>query len=41
MQDVVTEMEIKKVLDKVTFPIEEQKLWEIQLKSFIEIFLSI
>lgn len=32
MQDVVTEMEIKKVLDKVTFPIEEQKLWEIDMQ---------
>lgn len=32
MQDVVTEMEIKKVLDKATFPIEEQKLWEIDMQ---------
>ena len=32
MQDVVTEMEIKKVLDKVTFPKEEQKLWEIDMQ---------
>ena len=31
LQDVVTEMEIKKKLDKVVFPIEEQKLWEIDI----------
>lgn len=29
MQDVVTEREIKKQLDKVIFPEKEQKLWEI------------
>lgn len=31
LQDVVTEKEIKKVLDKVNFPQEEQKLWEIDV----------
>lgn len=31
LQDVVTEMEIKKKLDKVVFPFEEQKLWEIDM----------
>ena len=31
LQDVVTEMEIKKTLDKTVFPIEEQKLWEIDM----------
>lgn len=30
-QDVVTEMELKKRLDKITFPQEEQKLWEIDM----------
>lgn len=32
VQDVVTEKEIKKVLDKVTFPEDEQKLWELDMK---------
>ena len=31
IQDVVTEQEIKKILDKVTFPESEQKLWEIDM----------
>jgi len=31
LQDVVTEMEIKKKLDKVVFPDEEQKLWEVDM----------
>ena len=31
LQDVVTEQEIKKVLDKVNFPEAEQKLWEIDM----------
>lgn len=31
VQDVVTEMEIKKVLDKVKFPETEQKLWELDV----------
>lgn len=31
IQDVVTEKEIKKVLDKVEFPDTEQKLWELDL----------
>lgn len=31
VQDVVTEMEIKKVLDKVEFPEKEQKLWELDI----------
>lgn len=31
IQDVVTEIEIKKKLDKVVFPDEEQKLWEIDM----------
>ena len=31
LQDVVTEMEIKKQLDKVIFPQHEQKLWEIDM----------
>lgn len=30
-QDVVTELEIQKKLDKVTFPETEQKLWEIDM----------
>lgn len=30
-QDVVTEMEIKKILDEIVFPEEEQKLWEIDI----------
>ena len=30
-QDVVTEIELKKRLDKITFPQEEQKLWEIDM----------
>lgn len=30
-QDVVTEMEIKKKLDKVIFPDSEQKLWELDI----------
>ncbi len=31
LQDVVTEMEIKKVLDKVHFPEAEQRLWELDI----------
>lgn len=31
MQDVVTEMEVKKKLDNVLFPEQEQKLWEIDI----------
>lgn len=31
LQDVVTEKEIKKVLDKVKFPEKEQKLWELDI----------
>lgn len=31
IQDVVTELEIKKKLDKVVFPEEEQKMWEIDM----------
>lgn len=31
IQDVITEKEIKKVLDKVTFPQTEQKLWELDM----------
>lgn len=31
LQDVVTEKEIKKVLDKIVFPESEQKLWEIDM----------
>lgn len=31
LQDVVTEKEIKKVLDKVNFPQSEQKLWELDM----------
>lgn len=31
LQDVITEMEIKKQLDKVSFPQSEQKLWEIDM----------
>lgn len=31
LQDVVTEKEIKKLLDKVNFPQNEQKLWEIDM----------
>ena len=31
MQDVVTEIELKKVLDKVNFPEAEQKLWELDV----------
>lgn len=31
LQDVVTEKEIKKVLDKVKFPDAEQKLWELDV----------
>lgn len=31
LQDVVTEQEIKKILDKVNFPETEQKLWEIDM----------
>lgn len=31
MQDVVTEMEIKKQLDNVNFPYQEQKLWELDI----------
>lgn len=31
VQDVVTEMEIKKKLDRIVFPEEEQKLWEIDM----------
>lgn len=30
-QDVVTEMELKKVLDKVDFPSSEQRLWELDI----------
>lgn len=30
-QDVVTELEIKKKLDKIVFPEEEQKMWEIDM----------
>lgn len=30
-QDVVTEKEIKKVLDKIVFPEKEQKLWELDV----------
>lgn len=30
-QDVVTELEIKKKLDKIVFPDEEQKMWEIDM----------
>ena len=30
-QDVVTELEIKKKLDKIVFPDKEQKLWEIDM----------
>lgn len=29
MQDVITERELKTILDKITFPEKEQKLWEI------------
>lgn len=31
-QDVVTEIEIKKKLDKIVFPEEEQKMWEIDMQ---------